>query len=126
MSVSLILVEEQCPIALPQHASAADVCKKYRDDTLLKEKRYYRISDPSLAEMSYPRLNQSEAVVRTKVAFEKDEAHITLAKQLIKTVALSIADHIIGTFGDEPLKTYEQHEFVYNKFIEGIQVLITD
>ena len=76
--------------------------------------------------MSYPRLNQSEAVVRTKVAFEKDEAHITLAKQLIKTVALSIADHIIGTFGDEPLKTYEQHEFVYNKFIEGIQVLITD
>ena len=100
------------------------MCRKYRDDTLLNENLYYRINDPSLAEMSYPRLNQSEAVVKTRVAFDKDEAHISFAMQLTITVAQSIAAHIIGTFGDEPLRTYEQHEFVYNKFIEAIQVMV--
>ena len=118
----LVTVVAQCPIALPQHASAADVCKTYRDDTLAREKLYYKVNDPSLTDFSYPRLNQSASVMSTRVAFDNEVASIFASRNMIKAIGYSTAVDLAKTLGNEPMKTYKEYQSVYNIFVEAIKV----
>ena len=62
--------------------------------------------------------------MRTRVAFEEDEAYLATSKQVLKMVGEKVAHHMLRAFGDVQLKTYEQYQFVYRKFIEAIGVSI--
>ena len=119
--ILVILVPELCPVSLPQYVTD-EVCEKYGTYRKGLESNYYQYSGPT-AEEYWPHFNQSLEIQKLRLIFSS-KGHFLRSNNAFKDLMVKVAVGQIGVWKNAHLKSYEEHQKLYNMFITQVQVKI--